>query len=66
MVPAQASERLHAVRLYWFFVDPVWIVILVAFYTFLSLCPICFDATGALTAARAPGAARRSRWSPRS
>ena len=33
MAPAQAMERLYAARLYWFFVDTVWIVILIAFYT---------------------------------
>lgn len=32
MVPAQALERLHAARLYWFFVDAVWMMILVGFY----------------------------------
>jgi heme/copper-type cytochrome/quinol oxidase subunit 3 len=31
---AHAMERLHAARLYWFFVDIVWVVILVAFYAF--------------------------------
>ena len=29
---AQAMERLYAARLYWFFVDVVWIVILISFY----------------------------------
>jgi cytochrome c oxidase subunit 3 len=32
MSPSQAIERLRATRLYWLFVDTVWIVILVAFY----------------------------------
>lgn len=32
MVPAQAAERLHAASLYWFFVDVVWVAILIAFY----------------------------------
>jgi cytochrome c oxidase subunit 3 len=32
MRPPQAIERLHAARLYWLFVDAVWIVILVSFY----------------------------------
>lgn len=32
MVPAQALERLHAARLYWFFVDAVWMMILGGFY----------------------------------
>ena len=32
MRPAQAIERLHAARLYWLFVDAVWIVILISFY----------------------------------
>ena len=30
--PAHARERLHATSLYWFFVDAVWIAILIAFY----------------------------------
>jgi cytochrome c oxidase subunit 3 len=32
IAPAHARERLHATRLYWFFVDAVWIAILVGFY----------------------------------
>ena len=34
MRPAQAAERMYAASLYWFFVDAVWIVILIAFYIF--------------------------------
>ena len=34
MAPAQRAERLRAARLYWLFVDSVWIVILFAFYAF--------------------------------
>jgi heme/copper-type cytochrome/quinol oxidase subunit 3 len=30
--PAQQSERIYATRLYWLFVDLVWLVILVSFY----------------------------------
>jgi cytochrome c oxidase subunit III len=29
---AQLAERMHATRLYWYFVDLVWLAILVAFY----------------------------------
>lgn len=29
---AHARERLHATRLYWFFVDAVWLAILIGFY----------------------------------
>ena len=32
MATAQRAERLRATRLYWLFVDAVWIVILFAFY----------------------------------
>lgn len=30
--PRQLRERLHALRLYWYFVDLVWLVILIGFY----------------------------------
>jgi cytochrome c oxidase subunit III len=31
---AQLAERMHATRLYWCFLDVVWIVILIAFYAY--------------------------------
>jgi len=30
--PAHAAERLHALRLYWLFVDVIWVAILVSFF----------------------------------